>query len=167
MGTSAAQALELLFLQYTKQLWLQSQRNGSAIQPYEGASEARADVVNRLRDQFLARARFSVDQYSGTGGRDAFDLFEYRFQSEAIAYDLLESALITVLVSGRDFFARSTVSSGTNSHKGSPGAPGCVVPLLISALQSHPNHLKELLVIERFRQKFHCPRSQRLQSQFF
>ena len=70
----------------------QIQRNGSAIQLYERASAPRADVVNRARDQLLAGAGFSLDQHSGIGGRDAFDLFEHRFQSRTVADDLLESA---------------------------------------------------------------------------
>jgi len=37
VGASAAQALELLLLQYTKQLWLQSQRDITDLIPEKGA----------------------------------------------------------------------------------------------------------------------------------
>jgi hypothetical protein len=74
------------------------QRNGSAIQSHERASATRADVVNRVCDQLLSGAGFSLDQHGGTGGRDSFDLFEHRFQSRTIPYNLLESALIRSLI---------------------------------------------------------------------
>src|SRR5438477_6379149 len=49
-----------------KQLTLeQTAGNGSAIQLHAWAIVARADVVNRFRDQLLASARFSLDQYGG------------------------------------------------------------------------------------------------------
>src|SRR6266550_242197 len=83
----------------TKQLTLQKiQRNGSAIQSYKRASGARAEVVNGVRDQLLARPGFSLDKNGRTSRRDPFDLLEHRFQSRAVAYHLLESALIAVLV---------------------------------------------------------------------
>jgi hypothetical protein len=46
----------------TKELTLEEiEGNGSAIQLYERAAAARTDVVNRVRDQLLARAGFSLD----------------------------------------------------------------------------------------------------------
>jgi hypothetical protein len=78
----------------------QIERNGSAIQFNEWASAPHAQIVNRARDQLLAGACFSLDKNRGVRMRGAFDLFEYRFQGRAIAYDLLESARITVLVTG-------------------------------------------------------------------
>jgi hypothetical protein len=56
--------------------------------------------VNRARDQLLAGACFSLDKNSGIRWRHPFNLFEHGFQSRAVAYDLLESALIPVLVTG-------------------------------------------------------------------
>src|SRR5713226_6014278 len=76
----------------------QIERNGRAIQFNEWASAPRAQIVNRACDQLLAGACFSQDKNGGIGRRDAFDLFEYRFQSRTVAYDLLESARIAVLV---------------------------------------------------------------------
>ena len=64
----------------------------------KGASAARADVVNRARDQLLARTGFSLDKNGGIRRRDALDLFEHRFQSRTIADELLESARISVLL---------------------------------------------------------------------
>jgi len=40
----------------------QIQRNGGAIQLYKRTSAARADVVNGARNQFLARACFSLNK---------------------------------------------------------------------------------------------------------
>jgi hypothetical protein len=59
-------------------------------------------MVNRASDEFLTGTGFSLNQNSGIGGRNLFDLLEHRFQSRAPAYDLLESTRITVLVSGPD-----------------------------------------------------------------
>jgi hypothetical protein len=56
--------------------------------------------VNRSRDQLLARPRFALDQNGGIGGRDAFDFSEHRFQDATLAYDLFESALISLPVYG-------------------------------------------------------------------
>src|ERR1700730_6878348 len=80
----------------------QIERNSSAIQFYERASAPRADVVNCASDQLLTGTCFSLNKNGGICWRDAFDLFEHRFQSRAVAYDLLESVLITVLVSASE-----------------------------------------------------------------
>ena len=85
---------ECAFLVAKKLTFQQIQRNGSAIQSHERASAARAEVVNRVCDQFLAGACFSLDKNRGISRRDPFNLFEHRFQSRTVAYDLLESALI-------------------------------------------------------------------------
>src|SRR5277367_5104927 len=74
------------------------QRNGRAIQLYEGASAPRADVVNRTRNQFLASAGFSLDQHSRTGGRHPRALLNNRSQSRPLADDLLEPALVSDLL---------------------------------------------------------------------
>jgi hypothetical protein len=87
-----------------KKLTLQQiQWNGSAIQPYERPSAPRADVVDRVRDELLAGACFSLDQHRRTGGRDPFDLFEHSVQSRTVAYDLLESALIRSLITSPQY----------------------------------------------------------------
>jgi hypothetical protein len=81
----------------------QIQWNGSAIQPYERPPAPRANVVDRVRDELLAGACFSLDQYRRTGRRDPFDLFEHSVQSRTVAYDLLESALIRSLITGPQY----------------------------------------------------------------
>src|SRR5260370_38919989 len=55
-------ASERALLVAKKLAFQQIQRNGGAIQLYERTSAARADVVNRTRNQFLSCARFSLDQ---------------------------------------------------------------------------------------------------------
>src|SRR6516164_1895968 len=61
----------------TKELALQQiYRNGSAIQLHVWTIVARTAVVNRFRDQLLAGARFSLNQHSGAGGCDPFNLLE-------------------------------------------------------------------------------------------
>ena len=59
--------------------------------------------MNRVRDQLLARAGFSLDKNSGTGRRYALNLFEHRFQRRAVAYDLLESALTRHWITSCEF----------------------------------------------------------------
>ena len=46
--------------------------------------------MNRVRNQLLAAACFSLDQHCRTCRRDPFDLFEHRFQSRTVAFDLLD-----------------------------------------------------------------------------
>src|SRR5271166_5482850 len=82
----------------------QIQWNGGAVQPHERTSAPRTNVVNRVRDELLAGARFSLDQHSRTGGRDPFDLFEHGFQSRAVADDLLESARVRILITTPQYF---------------------------------------------------------------
>jgi hypothetical protein len=72
--------------------------NCSTIQFYEGTPAARADVVNRARDQFFAGPCFSMDKNRGIRGRNAFDLLKYRFERSALSYDLLKPALITIWI---------------------------------------------------------------------
>jgi len=43
-----------------------------------------------------------LDKNRGIRGSDALDFSENRFQGRTIAYDLLESALISVPVTGRE-----------------------------------------------------------------
>jgi len=81
--------------------------DGSAIQLYEMASAARADVVNGARDQLLTGARFSLDKNRGICRRDAFDLLKHRLKSRTCTYELLKSAMITILIAEPEFFATS------------------------------------------------------------
>jgi hypothetical protein len=50
-------------------------------------------------NEFLAGARFSLDQYGGPGRGDSLDLMENRFQRGTVAYDLLEPALAKLVFS--------------------------------------------------------------------
>src|SRR5258708_13106240 len=68
--------------------------------------------MNRARNQFLSGAGFSLDKNGGIRRRDAFDLFQHSFQSGTATDDLLESARITVLVTGPKSFE--------SSHRGPP-----------------------------------------------
>src|ERR1700693_4817880 len=70
--------------------------------------------MNRVRDQLLASACFSLDKNGGIRRRDPFDLFEHRLQSTTIAYDLLESTLIRRLI--------TTNESLDSSHREPPRA---------------------------------------------
>src|SRR6266446_1365254 len=93
-------ARESAFL-VTKQLAFQQiERNGGAIQLYERATAPGAEIVNRPCYQLLAGACLSLDKNGGIRRCDALDLFEYRFQSRTITYDLLESAGISILAGG-------------------------------------------------------------------
>jgi hypothetical protein len=83
----------------TKKFTLQKiEGNGSAIQFYERTPEARTQVVDCARDEFLAGACFSFYQNSGIRGCNPFDLFEHRFERGTFADNLLESARVTVLI---------------------------------------------------------------------
>src|SRR5258708_4750689 len=92
----------------------QIQRDGSAIQFYEGASAPRAEGVNRAGNQFLSGAGFSLDKNRVIWRPDPFNLFQHRFQSRAATDDLFESTRITVLVTGP--------KSLESSHRGPPCA---------------------------------------------
>jgi hypothetical protein len=78
--------------------------NGSAIQLYERASTPRAEMVKRARDKLLAGTGFSLDKNGGIRRRDLLNLFEHQFESATVAYDLLESARIAVLVGGSESY---------------------------------------------------------------
>src|SRR3984885_1701893 len=104
-------ACESALLMAKKFAFQQIERNRSAIQFYVGAPAARADIVNRARDEFLARAGFTLEKNGGIGWCDSFDLSEDGFQRRAIAYQLLESALIMALATGLE----SCVSSHSTS----------------------------------------------------
>src|ERR1700752_3395964 len=70
--------------------------------------------MNRMRNQFLARAGLSLDKNRGIRRRNAFDLFEYRLQSRTIAYHLLKSALVRHMI--------TTSESLESPHREPPGA---------------------------------------------
>src|ERR1700752_2404186 len=77
--------------------------------------------MNRVRDQFLAGAGFSLYKNGGIRGRNPFDLFKHRFQGRTIAYHLLESALIRRSI--------SIPESLDSSHRAPPGANALVIRL--------------------------------------
>src|ERR1700734_563369 len=132
----------------TKEFTLQQiERNGSAIQPYEGPPAPRAEVMNCVRDQLLAGASFSLNKNRGIRGRDPFHLFEHRFQGRTIADDLLESALIRQLTTTPDFLQ--------SPHREPPGAHSLVI--IGSILQSRSDALEEDLIIEGFGQELYRP----------
>jgi hypothetical protein len=56
--------------------------------------------VNRAGDQLFTGPCFALDENRGIGRGNLLDLFEHRFESSAVAYDLLESARYSVLIDG-------------------------------------------------------------------
>src|SRR5579864_2818811 len=82
--------------------------------------------MNRACDQFLASTCFSLDKNGGIRRRDPFDLFEHRFQSGTIAYDLLESSLI-----GRQI----TTADSLDSPQGEPPDPDALAIKLRALLE--------------------------------
>src|SRR5258708_25202432 len=134
-------------------------RNGCTIQLYERASTPRAQIVNRTGDQLLACTGFSLDKNSRIRRGDLLDLFEHRFQSRTVAYDLLESARISILVGGSE--------SCNSCHRRPPWATRC--PLLLTGLvfQSRPHTLEQCFVLERFSHELHAPSPQRFHPHFF
>src|ERR1700756_1358262 len=101
--------------------------------------------MNRMRNQFLARAGLSLDKNRGIRGRNPFDLFEYRLQSRTIAYHLLESALVRYLIT-----TRKPLDS---PHRKPPGARTPSLPGLI--LQSRSNTVEQQFIIKRFGEELH------------
>src|ERR1700676_4277502 len=85
--------------------------------------------MNRVRDQLLAGAGFSLNKNGGIRRRNPFDLFEHRFQSRTIAYDLLESALIRCLITTSEFLE--------SSHREPPGADALFNGLNSTELLEH------------------------------
>src|SRR5258708_25050112 len=81
--------------------------NGGTIQPYERASATRTEVVNRMRNQFLAGASFALDNDGRVRGRDALDLLKHRFQRRTVANDLLESPVVRNLTATPECFDSS------------------------------------------------------------
>src|ERR1700688_4507643 len=147
---------ECAFLVAKKFTFQEIQRNGSAVQSHERASATRTDVVNRVCDQLLACAGFSLDQHGGIGGRDPFDLFEHRFQSMTVPYDLLESALIRRLVNSPCYL---------DTRQSDPLAVRTPC-FSSSAFQGCPNTVQQGFVVERLCQELHRSCSQRLHPHF-
>ena len=95
-----------------KQLTLQEiEGDGSAVKLDEGASAARAQIVNGLGNQFLSRSRFSQNQHSGIGRCYLFHFQQCRLQSRAVADDLFKMALKTIL-----FILRNCVVFQNSPH---------------------------------------------------
>ena len=82
----------------------QIERDSCTIQFYERTAASCADIVNCASDQFFAGACFALNKHSGVCRRDAFHFLKHHFQSSTLTYDLLESALIRVLVIGPESF---------------------------------------------------------------
>jgi len=58
-----------------------------------------AGIMDRVSDEFFTGPGFPLDEYCGIGRRDTLRLLQNDSQSCAIAYDLLESARPTILIS--------------------------------------------------------------------
>src|SRR5580700_1557841 len=84
----------------------QSGWNGGAIQFHEGSGFTAAEIVNGTRNQLLARARFTINQYRGICRSDNSDLIQHPAQAFAAADDLLELARTAQLVFEVQFFQR-------------------------------------------------------------
>src|SRR5882762_3719123 len=69
------------------------QRNGRAIELHEGAPDALTGVVNGMRDEFLSRAGFPLDEDGRISRSHLFYLFENRLEGSAIADNPLESSI--------------------------------------------------------------------------
>ncbi|HJY93250.1 MAG TPA: hypothetical protein VJ255_23390, partial [Candidatus Acidoferrum sp.] len=72
--------------------------NGGTVQLYQGPAAARARIVDRVSDEFLASAGLALDEHSRVRRRNPFGLLKHDSQGRAVAYDLLESADPTVLI---------------------------------------------------------------------
>src|SRR5258708_7220779 len=64
--------------------------NRGAIQLHESIRFARAEIVHGAGNQFLARARVSIDQHSGVSRRDRLNFPQNKLQSLAVSDDVLE-----------------------------------------------------------------------------
>ena len=68
----------------------QSRRDRGAIQLNESSVRAAAQLMDRARDQLLARSGFPLNQHRRIGGRGGFDLLQYAPQRGAVADDFIE-----------------------------------------------------------------------------
>ena len=95
-----------------KQFTLQEiERDGSAVKLDEGASTARAQIVNGMGDQFLSCPGFSQNQHSGIGRCDLSHFLQCRLQSRAVADDLFKLGLEAIL-----FILRNCVVFQNSPH---------------------------------------------------
>src|SRR5271154_5259996 len=107
--------------------------------------------MDRVCDEFLTCAGFSLNQHGGTHRRDAFDLFQYCFQRRTIAYDLLESAVVRILI------PRSPCPSSCHSEP-----PLCCVhasyraQLIGSTLESRSDTFEQGLIVEWSCHELYC-----------
>src|SRR6476661_8964583 len=99
----AAQPLELLVLQHAEQLGQQIERDGRAIDLDERPATARAEVVNRPRNQLFAGAGLAFNEHRRLRGRDSLDLLEHRLQRRTRTDDLLEPALVRLPIATAAF----------------------------------------------------------------
>src|SRR5947209_17918871 len=82
-----------------KQLTLQEiEGDGSAVKLDEGASAARAQIVNGMGDQFLSRSGFSQNQQSGSGRCCLFHFQQCRLQRRPVSDVVFKLALETMLL---------------------------------------------------------------------
>src|SRR5205085_1922930 len=87
-------------LRLHQRLW-----NGRAVDCDEGGIPARAEVVNRPRDEFFARAALARDENRGRGGRDLFDEHVNLSHRLAHADEFAERAAVAQLPSERNVLA--------------------------------------------------------------
>src|SRR6266850_4691765 len=73
--------------------------------------------MNGPRDEFLARACLAVDEHSGIGGSDGFELRKHAPESIAIADDFLELQLCSNFVLEIDYFLSKLVFEAGNLSK--------------------------------------------------
>ena len=99
-----------------EQLALQQvERDGRAVELDEGAPAARAELVDRPRDQLLAGARLAQEQHRGIGRRHALDLLERPLQGPAGPDDLREPRVVARSIA----VARCRYSSHGDLRRGS------------------------------------------------
>src|SRR6266481_784339 len=72
----------------------QIKRDSGAVQFDVRTSTTRADVVNRMRDELLACACLTLNQYSRRRGPHASYLLQHGFQRRTVANNLLERAVL-------------------------------------------------------------------------
>ena len=65
-----------------------------AVQGDERFVLARAVLMDRLGDEFLARARLALDQHAGVGGRDPLEPLDHVAHLRAVADDAFEAELL-------------------------------------------------------------------------
>jgi hypothetical protein len=76
----------------------QIERDCGAVELDQRVTAARACIVDRMRDEFLASAGLSLNENSRIRRRNPLGLLQHNSQSRAIAYDLLEPADPTILI---------------------------------------------------------------------